>query len=146
MSRFLLLSIIASVLAFLSLSCNSYSSTVADTERSRKEFQYFFRFKPTPDVINLYSYSNEVGLDASYWLSFQCNEATVKKIQENLQLQEEPSPSRGLFGGLNSTPTKWWDTTFIFNTKPYSRNEERLHWYLWYDPVKKRVYFLAFDT
>ena len=52
----------------------------------------------------------------------------------------------GLQGGLNSTPTSWWDTAFINKTNPYAKIKENLYWYLYHDTKNKKVYFLTFDT
>lgn len=57
-----------------------------------------------------------------------------------------PDSGNRLEGGLNSKPTPWWDTSFINKSIPYGKKRDNRHWYLWYDPVNKRAYFLTFDT
>ena len=117
----------------------------ADTRANRKIFADFFGFQVTPDIRNLYAYADELGIDASYYLAFECNDSTIKKIAQKLDL--EPDKTETSFGGgLNSSPTIWWDTAFINRAKPFSRQEKNLHWYLWHDKPKKRAYFLTFDT
>jgi len=83
-----------------------------------------------------------MGFDASYWLAFQCNDTTVERIRSTLQL-DETDVGRGLFGGLNSSPTKWWDTTFIFKSQYHKTDDGKNYWHLWYDTVNKKAYLLA---
>lgn len=139
-----------------------FDAGAPDTKFNKKRFFEFFRVYPTPDVKNLYCYADQMGIDASYWLAFECNDSTVKKIIDNLQLKPDkqyafimdmqgkvidsiPKDGERLSGGLNSQPAFWWDTTFIKHSEPYGRTEDALCWYLWHDTKNNKVYFLTFD-
>ena len=123
----------------------NYSQDKPDTKANKKIFADFFNFQVTPDVHNLYAYSDELGIDASYYLAFNCDDSTIKKIKQNLSLEVDNTET-SFGGGLNSSPTFWWDTTFMNRAKPLSKEEKNLYWYLWYDRHKKKAYFLTFDT
>ena len=124
------------------LACGSnYSSPKVN----RKLFIKFFNLDPPTDVKNFYYHSDELGIDASYWISFESSDTTIQKIRQSLQLDEE-RVTRGLFGGLNSYPTQWWDTTFIFKAKAYTKQEQNIFWFLWYDRTNRKAYFLTLDT
>ena len=112
----------------------------------KQKFHDFFLIYPSKDVKNIDSYSDNLGINASYWLAFDCEDSTIKKITSKLQLTQEIVETPGLFGGLNTRPTTWWDTAFIYHAKPLSKKEKNLYWYLWYDKKTKRAYFLTFDT
>lgn len=123
-----------------------YNHDKADTKANRKIFADFFGFPVTPDVHNLYAYADELGIDASYYLAFDCNDSTIKKITQKLHLQAGTKESN-FEGGLNSSPMLfWWDTAFLNNTKPFLRQEKSRYWHLWYDKPNKKAYFLTFDT
>ena len=143
-----------------------FDAATPDTKFNKQRFSEFFEFYPTSDVKNLYCYSDQLGIDASYWFAFECNDSTVQKIISKLRLTIKPKKEyrvtrdisgnvidsmltyngNGLQGGLNSTPTSWWDTAFINKTNPYAKIKENLYWYLYHDTKNKKVYFLTFDT
>ncbi|NII28752.1 hypothetical protein HB364_26965 [Pseudoflavitalea sp. X16] len=130
-----LLTLIPGIFIFLITSCTS----------NQQSFRQFMGFNPGKDVKNINIYADEWGIDASYWLAFECHDSTVKKIATSLKLKPEPSATRGLFGGLNSEPAAWWDTTFIFHAKPLSRRQDQQFWFLWYDTTTRKAYFLTLD-
>jgi hypothetical protein len=125
-------------------SCKNSSRAI--TKENEKTFIDFFKFEPPSDVKDFDYFPDEQGIDAAYWISFTCNESTVAKIRERLELQPEDKAQEGLVGGLNIEPESWWDTAFIKKAHPYSWQKENLYRYLWYDKNKKKVYFLSFDT
>ncbi|MFM2386950.1 MAG: hypothetical protein RL660_1707 [Bacteroidota bacterium] len=112
---------------------------------SSQHFEAFMGFAPTADVKNLNSHADEFGIDSSYWLAFECEDSTIDKIISKLQLRESATETEGLIGGLNTHPTSWWDTAFVSHSKPFYKEENRNLWYLWYDSLKKKAYFLTFD-
>lgn len=144
MLKFLATCIINVVFYVSILSCSNSGGLI--TNQDQKTFTSYFKFEPTPDVKNFNYFPDETGIDASYWISFECNESTVDKIRERLGLKLEKRPQEGLIGGLNIEPTAWWDTSFVKKERPHSRQKENLYWYLWYDKSKRKVYFLSFDT
>lgn len=143
-----------------------FDAATPDTKSNKQRFFEYFYFYPTSDVTNLYCYSDQLGIDASYWFAFECNDSTIQKIIAKLRLKLEPSQeyittrdingniidsilifnNNGLSGGLNSNPTFWWDTAFINTSRPFIKSEGALYWILWYDKLNKKVYFLTFDT
>ena len=146
MSRHLLTCVIIATFSVSIISCNNNKSDRSVTKQDQKTFVDYFKFEPTADVKNFNYFPDEMGIDTSYWVSFECNESTFDRIRERLELQQEKKPQDGLIGGLNIEPTAWWDTAFIKKEIPYSRQKENQYWYLWYDKNKKTVYFLTFDT
>ena len=121
--------------------CTSHNPRKADTRSNKRLFTNVVGFKPPPDVKGIYGYVDELGFDGSYWLAFKCNDTTVERIRAQLRL-EETGIGRGMFGGLNSSPTKWWDTTFIFKSVYHKTDDEKNYWYLWYDTLNKKAYLL----
>ncbi len=122
-----------------------FDDTKPDTKFNKQRFQDFFGFYPTADVKNIYAHSDELGIDASYYFAFECADSTVTKIKKSLFLSADTTGT-GFSGWLNSSPTFWWDTAAIQKIKPFTKQKENLHWYLWYDKAKGKVYFLTFDT
>lgn len=114
-------------------------------ERNHQKFEQFFGFGPTRDVQHIH-YHDDVLLDASYWMAFECADSTVQKIIDHLELTPDSRPTNGLVGGLNMHPTPWWDTAFINHARPFSWRKDDLHWYLWYDAGTGKAYFLMYDT
>lgn len=131
-SHFIIYSLIFFFISCIPRSSNSY-------------FKNFFGFSPTKDVKHLNSYADELGIDASYWLAFECEDSTIEKIVLTLQLKKDSTRIPGFTGGLNTKPTSWWDTSFILHSKPFHKDEEKLFWRLWYDANRKKAYFLTFD-
>jgi hypothetical protein len=114
-----------------------------DTKFNKKRFAEFFGFSPTRDVTSLYCYSDELGIDASYYFSFTCSETTLQKIKDNLKLTNDSTLTE--LGGFDLN-YHWWHKDKIKAIKPLTRQEGSLYWYLWYDKDNGQVYFLTFDT
>jgi hypothetical protein len=151
---------------FLFVSCNYTSEPdplAADTNFNKEMFFKFFKFKPTSDIKHIYCYADEIGIDASYWFNFSCSDITFQKIIYQLDLRPnkhflvsydmegnvlDSTLKTGsiYWGGLNSVPTPWWDTSFINKEIPYEKVKGDIHRYLWYDKSHKTVYYLTFDT
>ena len=146
----------------IAILCLSFSIVAAFcTVKSQDSFAHFFHFERTQDVKDLHYFSDKMGIDASYWLSFSCDDSTVNKIVASLNLKPDiqysvatfadgqvdsiPTDGQRFFGGLDSRPTEWWDTALIRKTTPYSRKDRVLRWHLWHDTLKHRVYFLHYD-
>ncbi|MGG9962716.1 hypothetical protein [Ferruginibacter sp. SUN106] len=139
-----------------------FDADTPDTKYNQQRFLEFFEFAPTTDVKKLYCYADRMGIDASYWFSFICADSTVEKIKNKLQLKWDQQfsvvrnmegkiidtmyyKSNYLQGGLNSSPTRWWDTAFINNHTAYGKVQGHINSYLWHDSKKKKVYFFSFD-
>lgn len=140
-----------------------FDDSISDTKSNKQRFLEFFKFYPTADINELYCYNDEIGIDASYWFAFRCNESRVEKIISVLKLKPEKKYqvtkdingrvvdsmlvfNNGLSGGLNTHPAFWWDTSFVNKSAPYARQDGILFWYLWYNKKEGKVHFLTFDT
>jgi hypothetical protein len=120
-----------------------FDAETPDTRFNKKRFQQFFGFKPTPGTHHIYCYSDQLGIDASYYFSFKCSPETVDKIINHLDLKVDADA--GGFGGFNA-PYEWWNMDEIQKLEPYYKHEGQLYWYLWYDETDGQAYFLTFDT
>ncbi len=114
-----------------------------DTRFNKKRFEEFFGFKPTSDITDIFCYSDEIGIDASYYFSFNCSDLTYDKIRTDLKLTTDTTNIS--LSGFNINYS-WWDNTKIENIKPLTRQEGQLSWYLWYDRENGHIYFLTFDV
>ncbi|GAB3829136.1 hypothetical protein [Pontibacter rugosus] len=121
----------------------TYESKVGDTDYNKKRFKEFFGFYPTDDVKNLYAYADELGVDASYYFSFNCNEQTVERIIKELELQKDTANRSSVIGF--DLPYTWWNTERIDKLEPVLKIEKNIHWYLWHDREKNQAYFLTLD-
>ncbi|MCC6371967.1 MAG: hypothetical protein IT236_13265 [Bacteroidia bacterium] len=105
----------------------------------------FFKFSPPPDVTDFHYFAEE-GFDSDYWIAFECDSTTVKKIVTSLNLVKGKEETYGLMGGLNFKPTLWWDYNFIKESVPHTKVVYSSHYFLWYDKAKRKAYFLLYDT
>jgi hypothetical protein len=121
-----------------------FDAGTPDTRFNKQRFYEFFGFYPTSDIKNLYCHSDQLGIDASYYFGFECSDNTIQKIRKDMELIPDTT-NMTFSGGLNTTPTSWWDTDFIKKNRPFSKQRENLYWYLWYDKTKNKAYFLTFD-
>ena len=120
-----------------------FDAETPDTRFNKKRFEEFFGFKPTPDTYEIYCYSNQLGIDASYYFTFKCSQETIDKIAGQLKLKAD-SGTVGL-SGFNA-PYEWWKMDEMQKMNPYFKREGKLYWYLWYDERKGQAFFLTFDT
>lgn len=108
-------------------------------------FEIFFGHKPGPEIQNLEVHASEIGLDASYWLAFSCNDSTYESLVKDMSLELVDKPTHGLYGGFNSHPEAWWDTSVVYHSLPFHKEKDRIHHYLWRDTANQRVFYLNFD-
>ena len=105
-------------------------------------------FEAGPDVKNLYSWDDRIGINSSFFFAFQCHDTTVKKIISELHMypyRDTSNSVMGWSGSLYQCGMRWWDSTGIQQINPYVSKKERLYWYLWYDTKKHIAYFETFD-
>ena len=119
------------------------SETRPDTFANKRFFEKFTKTEITPDIKNIYCYSNEIGFDAVYRMKFNCNREAVKTIASNLQLEKSEKPDEGLIGG----EPVGWDDAVVRTVLPYRKEDGRRNfWFLWYDSTHQQAYFLKFDS
>ena len=121
----------------------NFDHTTPNTRYNRKRFTEFFGFIPPHEIDSLYTYADEFGIDASYYIAFKCNAQTYQMIIDSLQLL--PDTTNMTFGGGFNLPYAWWNTEHIEELKPYSKVEGNIYWYLWYDPELEKAYFMTYD-
>ena len=115
-----------------------------DTKFNKKRFAEFFLFTPTADVKNIYCHADEMGIDHDYQFSFNCDTKTINKII--LQLNLNKAASSVNYGSNLWHNYPWWDSAKIVTLKPFFKKGDHENYsYLWYDPVKRKAYYFAFD-
>jgi hypothetical protein len=121
----------------------TYDAAMPDTESNKKRFQEILKIEVSPDVKNIFAYSDFFGADYKVLLAFYCNKATFKQIIEknNLQLSSEKS------GGLIfEVEFPWWKKERFEKINPYKIGEEGKFWrYLWYDVATEIAYYEEFS-
>jgi hypothetical protein len=115
-----------------------------DTESNKRRFKELVGITPPADVKNLYCNADELGSDASYSFVFTCDTSTHNAIIRYLQLTPG-SRTSDFSSGYFATNVWWWNKEVTAREKPYSRQDQDLHWYLWRDQKGGKDYFLTFD-
>lgn len=128
-------------------SCSShppFDSITPDTENNKFHYEHLLNLKITPDVRNLYSFGDEIGIDASYYIAFECNLETAKSIINANNLKLDSELGIGIIGGYKS---KWWNEAEIEALPRYVyTNEDKTYFkYFWYNEKNNHAYFLDFD-
>jgi hypothetical protein len=115
-----------------------------DTKNNQFHYEHLLNVEITPDIKSLYAYGDEFGIDASYYLSFECEKETVTKIVEQNRLTHRVGPGSGWTKGPE---LRWWDKTEIDTLEGYMyKNDSEEHFkYLWYNESNHHAYFLDFD-
>jgi hypothetical protein len=84
-----------------------------------------------------------MGADVVYQMGFKTNQETIEKIVTELNLiQEETDLHNNLARDFD-----WWDENVIAGLLPYwkSTPEKDYYWFLWYDPISQRAYYLEYS-
>ena len=101
------------IVALLS-SCTHYDVETADTPANRKGFESHFGFAPDKAVTNVCYYTDELGADVRFQLSFQCPKATADKVIAKLSLKSvPPDKAESLLDPRDDLP--WWKPDSIDN-------------------------------
>jgi hypothetical protein len=129
---------------FYSSCTPSFDYNKPDTENNQFHYEHLLTIKMTPDVKNLYSYGDELGIDASYYLAFECNLETANSIIRANKLIKDEERGNPLYSGFKQ---KWWNQNEIDTLTRYVySNDERTYFkYFWYNESSHRAYFLDFD-
>ena len=126
--------------------CTHYDVDTADTQANRGGFEQHFGFVPDASVTEVYYYADELGVDASYQLSFKCSRKTVKRIIEKLSLESVP-PGRAdsLLDPRDDLP--WWNPDSIDNRELWLKEEENAYyWQLWYSDRDQMAFYLEYSV
>ena len=126
--------------------CTHYDVETADTPANRGGFEQHFGFVPDTSVTNVYYYADELGIDASYQLSFKCSRETVNRIIDKLSLESVP-PERAdsLLDPRDDLP--WWNPDSIDNRELWLKEEENAYyWQLWYSDRDQTAFYLEYSV
>jgi len=125
--------------------CNRpFDSDKPDTRNNHFHYEKLVGVEITPDVKNLYSFGDEIGIDASYYLAFECNITTAKRILTSNSLIKDTKKGNPLSNGFKQ---KWWNESEIDTLTRYVfTNDARTYFrYFWYNKTNQHAYFLDFD-
>ena len=128
-------------------SCNpfvpSFDSTTPDTTNNYYHYKHLIHVEPTPDVKNLYTLGNEIGIDASYYLAFNCNGNTAQRIIDSNEMILDDDRGSIRLG----CDQKWWKEDEIKHLDRYvfKSDNERYFKYFWHNRKNGNGYFLDFD-
>lgn len=137
--------ILAVLVMLLLVACAPpFDSRIPDTENNQFHYEHLINVKLTPDVTNLYTYGDELGIDASYYLAFECDRNTALHIVKTNNLKEDTKNGIPLSSGFNMP---WWSEREIESLQRYVyQNEEGTYFkYFWYNTKNRHAYFLDFD-
>ena len=128
---------------FLSSYVPSFDSGTPDTENNKYHYGHLVNVKPTSDVKNLYTSGDELGIDASYYLAFECDKNTALRIIESNNFLQGSNIGIPLISGFKM---KWCNKIEIDSLTRYVyQNESGTYFnYFWYNELKRHAYFLDF--
>lgn len=132
----------------LLFSCNvfhpRFDSKKSDTENNRFHYEHLVGIKWTNDVKNLYAYGDELGIDASYYVAFECSQQTSHKIIESNEMIKDSGKGTVLSSGVQFA---WWNMNEIdtLTRFVYSNSAQTYFKYYWYNSENGKGYFLDFD-
>lgn len=121
-----------------------YDHGKSDTESNKKRFREYLQVAPTPDVKEVYSYGDFMGIDYKVLIAFKCDTATINNIVKvkKMSLSNEEYDHGLTFG----EEFPWWDKNAIEQIQPYKVGKEYEYWeYLWYDPKTNLAYYQQFS-
>lgn len=132
----------------LSVSCGAghppFDHGTPDTENNTFHYENLVNVKISEDVKNLYTFGNENGFDASYYIAFECNSQTAEKIIDANKMA--PDSIKGAELRLDSK-MEWWDEADIdtLDKHVFSNADNTYFRYFWYNEQTNQGYFLDFD-
>lgn len=131
-------------ITFFSSCVPPFDSDTPDTENNKYHYEHLVNVKLTKDVNKIYTYGDELGIDASYYLAFECNKNTALRIIESNKCIKDSDKGIALYGGFKM---KWWNENEIDTlTRFVYKNESgRYFKYFWYNDLNQHAYFLDFD-
>lgn len=136
------------LLSSILISCGAghppFDTDKPDTENNRFHYEHLINVKISPDVVNLYADGDEIGIDAAYYLAFECNKETALRIINSNKLLQDEKLGIPLINGYK---TAWWDTNEIESLPRfvYKNEDETYFKYFWYNESNQHAYFMDFD-
>ncbi|MBC6607335.1 hypothetical protein H8B13_10940 [Hymenobacter sp. BT188] len=120
-----------------------YDANQPDTEFNKKRFQEHFGISASAGASNIYAYSDEMGIDHSYQLSFTSDSALITAIIRHNKMVNKPLDLRPF---NIATEQSWWKSSDVETLPMYWRGEQN-RWYqiLWYDAKNQKAYCLEYD-
>jgi hypothetical protein len=121
-----------------------FDAYTPDTKFNKERFKDFLQVEITPDIKNIYCFDDAIGIDADYQFSFNCDNATARKIIAKHQLKLDTVTTDYAFGVQHDFD--WWDKKKIEKLDLYSWQGERQYFkYFWYDETELKAYYFDFD-
>lgn len=121
-----------------------YDSQTPDSQNNKNRFEEFFGFKPTKDVKNIYCHADEMGIDSDYSFAFMCDKETIRKIEDELNLDNDSLPELNPSGFFHDFD--WWDKEKIDTLMPsWRKGDHEKYYLLWYDSINKEAYYFEYD-
>ncbi len=123
--------------------CTDYDFDEPDTPSNRKGFERHFGFAVPASVSDLYYFADELGADVKYQMGFKTDQETIDRIASALSLvQKEPESHVRLAREFD-----WWDQDVTETLTPYwkSNQDDDYYWYLWFNPIQQRAYYIEFS-
>jgi hypothetical protein len=115
-----------------------------DTKSNKERFTDFLKVDLSPDIKNIYCFDDEIGIDADYMFSFNCDSTTARKIIEKHMLKLDKTTTDYAFGLQDDFD--WWDKAKISKLQLYSwKGEHQYFKYFWYDKAERQAYYFDFD-
>lgn len=116
----------------------------ADTQYNKQRFREMLQIGLPADVHHIYGYAEDIGIDATYQLAFNCSPATAEKIITTLQLTRDTLMLQA--GAGMQREFDWWSLKKIESLPLYSaKGAHEYYRYFWYDKQEQKGYYLDFD-
>ncbi|MBI5589930.1 MAG: hypothetical protein HY881_05560 [Deltaproteobacteria bacterium] len=113
-----------------------------DSSYAKEGFIKHIGFPPPSSVSKIYYSDDDLWLDPTYLLRFDCSDTSVlTSIANGQNLQECTEGKRG----LNSGPKWFAEKDYRSNLKCFYREELGNNWYLWYDPGTSTVWYVEYS-
>jgi len=124
--------------------CSDYDVDTADTLANRNGLAKHLGFEPGSDVTEVYYYSDELGADVRYQLSFKCPKEVVEKIIVDLSLQPKPEGYSGL---APRDDLKWWKPNSTEGLQMWLKEapDKQYFWELWYSEEEGYAYYQEYS-
>ncbi|PCI95352.1 MAG: hypothetical protein COB15_12295 [Flavobacteriales bacterium] len=142
--RLTLILLVAVIISACGGSAPPFDSKTPDTKNNVFHYEHLVGIGISEDVKNLYTYGDQFGIDASYYLAFNCTESTKDSIINSNQMIADSENGIGLYSSLE---LDWWDKEEIesLNRFVYTNENKTYFKYFWYNEESSQAYFLDFD-
>lgn len=121
-----------------------FDATTPDTKYNKERFKEFFSVPLSVDVKDIYCNAERLGQDATYQFAFSCNKHTAQQIID-VNHFARPDAQSGNYSFSNLTEFDWWQQKGIDSLPLFTRHQDDLFRYFWYDSIRGKAYYLDFD-